>query len=117
RVEEPEAIDHHFGGHRSVGPEEAGTLQRCAKAIAISVDDQRTKRFDERSQIFAAEPLGEPVVEKRDAASAVKQIVAWMRVSVERVKSIQAAGNEAMDRFGHHVSLTLTPTHHLIESG
>ena len=39
-----------------------------------------------------------------------------MRVPIECMKSIEAAGNEAVDRLARHVSLVLVPAQHIVES-
>jgi len=65
--------------------------------------------MDERFELDVGEVLDQPVVEERDPAAAVEQVVAGVRVAVERVRVIQAAEHEPVDRLRGQVAFLLRP--------
>ncbi len=56
------------------------------------------------------EVLDQPEVEERHPAVTVEQVVAGMRVAVERVHAVQAAEHEAEQHLAGEVALVLDPT-------
>ena len=53
--------------------------------------------------------LDQPEVEERDLAAGPEQVVAGVRIAVERVQPVDAAEHEAEDRLGRGVALVLRP--------
>ena len=53
--------------------------------------------------------LDQPEVEERDVPAGPEQVVARVRVAVERVQPVEAAEHEAEDRLGREVALVLRP--------
>ena len=70
--------------------------------------------LDERRHLGVAEVLHQPEVEERDAPVAMEQIVARVRVAVERVHPVQAAKDEPEEHFAHSIAVLLRPLQHLL---
>ncbi len=62
-------------------------------------------------------PLHEPEVEEAHAAVAAEQVVAGVRIAVERVQPVDAAEHEPEDRLGRGIALVLRPLLDLGEAG
>ena len=64
----------------------------------------------ERGQLGVAEVRDQPEVEERDRAVAVEQVVAGVRVAVERAHPVEAAEHEAEQGLAGQVALGAGPT-------
>ena len=92
----------------------AAAARRCstivAEPVVVVVDRRRLDHRLERVHLVVGEVLDEPEVEERDRAVAVEQVVARMRIAVERVEPVQAAEHEAEDGLAGEVALAAGPT-------
>ena len=71
-----------------------------------------TKADDERLEqihLVGREALDQPEVEEGDPAAGPEQIVARMRIAVERVEAIDASEHESEDRLRRGIALVLRP--------
>jgi hypothetical protein len=71
----------------------------------------------QRLHLLGREVLDQAEVEEGDPAAAVEQVVARVRIAVERVRLVQAAEHEAVDRLRGQVPLGLRPAGQLGEPG
>ena len=108
-VEHGQVIHDGLGGQRRAGRDEARILQAGPELLGLVVHAQRADHVDERPQVLAGEVLDQPEVQERDPAAAVEQVVARVRVPVERVHLVQAAEHEPVDRLPGQVTLLLRP--------
>jgi hypothetical protein len=99
------------------GAQESGVLQAAAECLGVVLDAYVAGHLQERLQFGGGEVLDEAEVEERDPAAAVEQVVARVRVAVEGADLIQAAEDEAVDRFGGQVAFLLGPAGEFGEAG
>ena len=99
---------------RGVGAEHAGLLDDRAELGDVVVDRRRLHHVGEHVHLVGGEVLHEPEVEERHAPVAVEQVVAGVRVAVERPHPVQAAEHETEDRLGGEVAFVLVPGQQLV---
>ncbi len=82
-------------------------LERGAELRDVVFEHHRTDELFEELDLLRRVVLHEPEVEERHHTVAVEQVVAGVRVAVERVQAVEAAEHEAVDRLGGEVALLL----------
>jgi len=102
-------LDDHVRGQRCAAHQEARVLHSAAEALRVVVHAQVLDHRDQRLELVVGEVLDQPEVQERDPPAGVEQVVPRVRVAVERVRPVQAAEHEAVDRLGGQVALGLRP--------
>ena len=115
-VVEADVVGNAFVRHRRTWLENAGPLDHRAKRRQVTVDHHRRDHVLEQPHFGGVEPAHQPVVEERDLAARPEQVVARMRVAVERVQAEQAAEHEPEQGLRGEIPLGLLPRLHLGEA-
>jgi hypothetical protein len=110
-------LHHQLRGHRRVRDQEAGRRHGPAEPLGIVVHAQVLDHRGQRLHLLVGEVLDQAEVQEGDPAAAVEQVVARVRVAVERVRLVQAAEHEAVDRLRGQVALGLRPAGQFGEPG
>src|SRR3954471_9742523 len=93
-------------------------LGHCGAELRhVLLDGERLGQRCEQPQFGGGEVLHQSEVEERDAPTGVEQVVARVRVTVERTEPVEAAEHESVDGFGREVFLRLRPLEQLVEAG
>ncbi len=115
-VEVAEVFDDAIICHVGVALENAGFLENGAVLRDVAFEYQALRHALERADLGRREPLDQSEVEERHATPGLEQVVAGMRITVERVKRVNPAEDEPEDRFAGQVPLVLCPTVELGEA-
>jgi hypothetical protein len=102
-------VDDHVGGQRRAAGQEARVLHGVAETLRIVVHAQVLDHRDQRPELVVGEVLDQPEIQEADLPARTEQVVPRVRVAVERVRAVQAAEHEAVDRLGGQVALGLRP--------
>ncbi len=108
-VEDGQVVDDRLGAERRARAQEPGVLQTGAERLGVVLDADGAGHLHERLQFGGGEVPDQPEVDEGDPAAAVEQVVARVRVAVEGAHVVQAAEDEAVDRFGGQVAFVLGP--------
>jgi hypothetical protein len=93
-------LDHLVGGDRRARGQEPGPLHGGAERFGIILHAQVAHHRHQRRELVLGEPLDQAIVEERDPAARLEQVVSRVRVAVERVQLVQAAEHVAVNRLG-----------------
>jgi hypothetical protein len=100
-------LDDHVRGQRCAAYQEARVLHGAAEALRVVVHAQVLDHRDQRPEFVTGEVLDQPEVQEGDPPAGEEQVVPRVRVAVERLRPVQAAEHEAVDRLGGQVALGL----------
>ena len=89
--------------------QEARVLHGAAEALRVVVHAQVLDHRDQRPELVVGEVLDQPEIQEGDPPAGVEQVVPRVRVAVERVRPVQAAEHEPVDRLRGQVALVLRP--------
>jgi len=93
-------LDDHVRGQRRAAHQEARVLHGAAEAVRVVVHAQVLDHRDQRSELAGGEVLHQPEIQEGDLPAGMEQVVPRVRVAVERVRPVQAAEHEAVNRLG-----------------
>ena len=111
RVEVGEVLADLGGVDRRSGQQQSRPARRGARNVArVVVDRRRLHQPGEHGDLVGAEVADEPEVEERDPPVAVEQVVAGVRIAVERLHPVEAAEHEAEQPLADQVALDAGPT-------
>ena len=99
-------------GSSKPGPFDEGPERR-----GVVVDGRRLHQSGEHGDLVGAEVADEAEVEEGDPPVAVEQVVAGVRVAVERLHPVEAAEHEAEQSLADQVALALVPRQRLAPGG
>ena len=116
-VEDAQVVHDRLGAQRGVRDQEPGVLHGAAEGLGLVVHAQAAGHLHQRLQLGQREVLDQAEIEEGDPAAAVEQVVARVRVAVERMCLVQAPEHEPVDRFRGQVALLLGPAGQLGEAG
>ena len=108
-VEVAEVLGDVVVGERRVGPQHVVRLDQPAERGDVVLDHERPDERLEQRDVVGRVALHEPEVEERHVPAGPEQVVAGMRIAVERVQPVDAAEHEAVDRLGREIALGLRP--------
>jgi hypothetical protein len=109
-------LDDHVRGQRRAAGQEPRVLHGAAETLRIVVHAQVLDHRDQRPQLIGGEVLDQPEIQEGNPPAGMEQVVPRVRVAVERVRPVQAAEHEAVDRLGGQVALGLRPGEKLGEA-
>ena len=106
-VEVPEVRADVVVAERRVATKDAVRLERGAELRDVVLEDHRPDELLEQRDLVGLVALHQSEVEEGHDTVAVEQVVARVRVAVERVEAVQAPEHEAEDRLGREVAFLL----------
>src|SRR4051812_594418 len=85
-------------------------LGHCGAELRhVLLERKGLRHVGQQPQLARGEALHQPEIEERHAPARVEQVVAGMRVAVERAEPVEAAEHESVDGLGREVFLGLRP--------
>jgi len=112
-----EVRDELLVGHVEVRRQDPEPLDDGTEACDVVFEDHGADHVLEVRDLGRREPLAQPEVQEGDAAAPVEDVVARVRVPVERLELVDAAEREAIEALGCELALVVGPADDLGERG
>ncbi|MEZ5239355.1 MAG: hypothetical protein R2716_10565 [Microthrixaceae bacterium] len=113
----PEVVEDLLVVELAAGSEDADPHHELAELSGIPFEHHRPDHRLELRHLGVVEPLAEPEVEERDLSPGAEQVVARVRVAVERAQRVDRPEHEAVEGLGRELALVVRPREDLGEPG